>query len=1410
MLERQDYEESKRKRNEEDETKRRKTIEEEEWTIRRITIETEIRKNLEIEENNKKKELEVTIFLINFQDELDRKKKQQEEDMERKRKREEEEMDRKRKEDDERRRQDEENIERQRARLVSEEKRVNDDIEKKRREEEEYRIRFAVEIDNIKKQEEEHKKEEEAENALRKRLLKEEELRKQKHDDELRKKIEDNERKLRKQLDDEELKRLRKIKEEELKLSNIQTYDLGTSDINWLKNSKIDEANRVKRNLEDEALWRISKEQELLKKLSDEENLRRQKYNKDLNDWRLNKETLERSKFLQEEEENIRKNNDNIEKWRDDEEKKLKDRLDKEAEDRRKKLLEDELKWKLGQEEKLAKELLEQEENRKIKFEEEEIRLRNLKEGELKKKLLREEEDKWRAMQADELNWKLEQEEFLMQQLAKEEEERRIRAQNEENVLWKRLQEEELRKWKRQQEKKNKDLLNKETELRESLIVRLEDDAPPVVVNPRNPTPTNNGTRPVLNSEVYKPTPVKHNRHVVDPTSEPRKEIAVTPILKSEVFPQTGPLVDSIVQCWRNPKDNAARDGYAERQLKNRNMHKMKPTKDMLSSMCQHEAYLTDRDANSPLKRSRYDAEVTISAPGLIDQDVHKSSLIYKDPKEDWQSRQMNSPQKARNPELYHSTLPEKERLAAYNKSKQDAPHHPGYGKSYQQKKSFKENSEKYFWEPSREKDGESHYFTESKKPQSEYRGGSAENIEYVKATPAHDLHHSKPWNTSKHQQNKYLEYGEKIPKQPDIYVSECRPLAWRSGTKSKKSAKKVKKPKKNTQSSNKKKVLKPETQKRYTSPGKKLVYPADDPNEILYHSGYNTRSPTGKNDPKRYFSQIDNFVKVKGVLSNEDLIRAWERFLNGRGGLKDLSYKEYMYLVDEFKLYWYEKSHKQLPVDYYQILDDFRVRCNIHPMQQVVYLDDGYQELTDYNRKTFLKFDSMVPKTKVVKQPTLRVTDDSLPRKSYYNLDDEIISPTRRRVLVDQPQFVEEIVSPTKRRAVGGLVNEFGELVTNVSPDNRRIVYEKEPYGRPGLQEIVSPTKVSPGRNVKYVNQPIDESALTYISRNTNGTIPRNQQVIIPQRTHTHVLPHGNHSHLVQHESHSHVIPHKNHVHVVDHDRYTTGYVRPNMQRTYTVPEQYYEVVSPTKRSTDKKPNYDRVLPRVNTNLINNPNEVIKEVQQDHGYKHDDELVWSPGKKVTKTSGVYATSKPLSHGHVGLNKVNPIYERVRNAENIQQKHTEFNWRHRHNTYTGEGDQPQLIVKEEVSPSKLSRRSQERYYTVQDTHDVENIMASYVLKRGSPEKFAKLHHVHSSPQKKASDMSFNEFAKRYNQFEDFKKGLPDNTNESDAIQMFQDKMNSESPGRRSTGSRNNRSTGSLNNRSKTSGENLSK
>jgi hypothetical protein len=116
-------------------------------------------------------------------------------------------------------------------------------------------------------------------------------------------------------------------------------------------------------------------------------------------------------------------------------------------------------------------------------------------------------------------------------------------------------------------------------------------------------------------------------------------------------------------------------------------MHKMKPTADLMNSKCQHESWLVDKEG--PLSpKSRYNAEFCISQPGVMDQNRTKSSVIYGEPRSEFESRQVQSPTKVRNPSLYHSTINEIEKIDRLTKSKSQAAgmskeRVPGLGKSY-------------------------------------------------------------------------------------------------------------------------------------------------------------------------------------------------------------------------------------------------------------------------------------------------------------------------------------------------------------------------------------------------------------------------------------------------------------------------------------------------------------------------------------------------------------------------------------------------------------------------------------------------------------------------------------------------------------------------------------------------------
>jgi len=470
---------------------------------------------------------------------------------------------------------------------------------------------------------------------------------------------------------------------------------------------------------------------------------------------------------------------------------------------------------------------------------------------------------------------------------------------------------------------------------------------------------------------------------------------------------------------------------------------------------------------------------------------------------------------------------------------------------------------------------------------------------------------------------------------------------------------------------------------------------------------------------------QVDNAPKNKGLLSRADLLKEWKKYVKVRGGLTKITGQEYITLVDEFKLYWYEKSHKELPDDYYEILEEFRINWKINPNyyenERVVYVDgNGNYEDLPQNRRALTRFDptdltnnGLNQDRKLIKlgdqdRKLIKLGEEAHLRNGYFSEVTEIQSPgKKRRVLLNERDFVngnsqiittEEIASPGIRGKVLG-----HKEVT--SPYKSRVVYQDE--------EIVK--MVSKGsKQVTYVKQP----SVVYVENDRLD---------------------NRHSYVVKTDSaHQH---------------------------------------APGKVRRSNKIKYDNVMPRVQTNLINDPNEVIREMQVDHGYKHDAEMVFSPGKQVVGTSGVYATSKPLSHGHVGLNKVNPIYEKARNSEQIADQKVQFAWKNRNNRFTGEKDQPQLLVHEEVSPTKIPGRSQERTYTIADRFDNINSMAQYIYKTGSPDRFNQPQYHEripvETPVEEESKMTFDEFSKQYNQFESFKKGLGANITEKSAIKLFQ-------------------------------------
>lgn len=234
----------------------------------------------------------------------------------------------------------------------------------------------------------------------------------------------------------------------------------------------------------------------------------------------------------------------------------------------------------------------------------------------------------------------------------------------------------------------------------------------------------------------------------------------------------------------------------------------------------------------------------------------------------------------------------------------------------------------------------------------------------------------------------------------------------------------------------------------------------------------------------------------------------------------------------------------------------------------------------------------------------------------------------------------------------------------------------------------------------------------------------------------------------------------------------------------------------------------------------------------------------------------------------MGLNKVNPILENIRNMEQLEERKTQLKFKNKIDSWTGEerGGEPELLVKEEVSPTKLKRRpvrtveefaigpsriteerkvsqsptkfvqqrkissspqkkmivtrdhdysptkkitvtdndglnlrrsnSREKKYIFNDNYDNDNdnmYQGEYVSRgdynsrytttskpnfevivkksNANTEDYYSRNPYESAPNN-GLRMSFNEFEKKYNQFEGFKRGLPSNIDDNEAFQMF--------------------------------------
>jgi len=498
-----------------------------------------------------------------------------------------------------------------------------------------------------------------------------------------------------------------------------------------------------------------------------------------------------------------------------------------------------------------------------------------------------------------------------------------------------------------------------------------------------------------------------------------------TPVHQNEQFPNheetenyyskiTGKNIDSVVKCWRNPNDLAARNEYKKRSTQVYNKHKMKkPTKNMISSLCQHEAWVIDKDGMSP-NRSRYDAEITLSTHGSIN--LHnrvKSTLVYHSPKLDLQSRNTISPEIVRNHELYMKTIPERERIEVYTKSKERDPLTCSYMKGFTNKKDFEDCKEKYFWEPSRERtkstnkiDYQSHLtqsqmkfsrnYTKQFESSSKWREGSPENIEVL------DPSHNKPWNTSSHHQNMFYEYGDLMPEKKQTYVPDNKPFTWKSSTKKMKNSKTQKD---SINKNLKKKLSKANTKRSYfvvDEPRTKTVEsyydysPTRSNGEYIYQTASPYRNTKNSSVIRSYNEGQEEMIITKSVIDEETFFLEFERFMNGRGGVKKMSNMEFIKLVEIFRDCWHENHIKVLPKNYYDLVEEYRDTIeNIVPKERITYITKNLKSpeshriygnsINQQDYRNYIKFDSMKPDIEQEK-----VT------KSYYNINNEALSNTK------------------------------------------------------------------------------------------------------------------------------------------------------------------------------------------------------------------------------------------------------------------------------------------------------------------------------------------------------------------------------------------------------------------------------
>lgn len=96
-------------------------------------------------------------------------------------------------------------------------------------------------------------------------------------------------------------------------------------------------------------------------------------------------------------------------------------------------------------------------------------------------------------------------------------------------------------------------------------------------------------------------------------------------------------------------------------------------------------------------------------------------------------------------------------------------------------------------------------------------------------------------------------------------------------------------------------------------------------------------------------------------------------------------------------------------------------------------------------------------------------------------------------------------------------------------------------------------------------------------------------------------------------------------------------------------------------------------------------------ERHEDLDHEHYKEFEKEKYHHMANVGGVYLTSKPLHKGHVGLNKVNPILERIRKMKDKSAAHIQMQWKY-YKSSSGEAitdkqekpdQEPVLVVKED-------------------------------------------------------------------------------------------------------------------------------